>query len=240
MAPLATLCHSAVSIAVGLAAKRRKADGSTPSTAASDPFTRTRAASTGSAARTPGSPRTLATVPAGSGSSDDQHVGWQQPAGGRRRGDLPPAGSALGGRPGCGGTSAMAGGVAPPGRGMPAAARGEPAATTSSEPAAIRTGRPAPRSLRPAAPGGLPGRRRPRTRHSGNRHPQTRILRTRIPRPMDQGPAYPRTNIPRACQDGPGYPGTACPLHHLRRHLPTPGCLYPPAGHHYPAGAGAG
>jgi hypothetical protein len=67
MAPLATLLHKVVSIAVGLAANRRKADGSTPSTAASDPLTRTRAASTGSAARTPGRPRTLAAAPAGSG-----------------------------------------------------------------------------------------------------------------------------------------------------------------------------
>ena len=87
MAPLATLLHSAVSIAVGLAAKRRKADGSTPSMPAATPFTRTRAASTGSAARTSGTPRTLATVPAGSGSAGyDQHVGRQQPAGERRRG----------------------------------------------------------------------------------------------------------------------------------------------------------
>ena len=85
MAPLATLLHSAVSIAVGLAAKRRKADGSTPSTLASDPFTRTRAASTGSAARTWGRPRTLATASAGSGSCGyDQHVGWQEPADRRR------------------------------------------------------------------------------------------------------------------------------------------------------------
>src|SRR5262245_24597480 len=138
MAPLATLLHSAVFIAVGLAAKRRKADGSTPSTAASDPFTRTRAASTGSAARTPGTPRTLATVPAGSGWLDTTSTA----AGGSLRtgaaeGELPP-GPTLGGRPACGGTSiAMAGGVAPPGLGDASPATGEPAATTSSEPAAI-------------------------------------------------------------------------------------------------------
>src|SRR5690242_21681484 len=99
MAPLATLLHRAVFIAVGLAANRRKADGSTPSTAASDPFTRTRAASTGSAARTPGTPRTLATVPAGSGSLDTTSTSaGSSLRTGAAEDELPPAGSALGGR----------------------------------------------------------------------------------------------------------------------------------------------
>src|SRR5262249_12227858 len=164
MAPLATLLHSAVFIAVGLAANRRKADGSTPSTAASDPFTRTRAASTGSAARTPGTFRTLAAAPAGSGWVDttSTSAGRSLRNGGAAEGEPPPAGSTLG-RPRCGGTSiAMAGGVGPPGLGDAPLVAGEPAATTSSEPAAIKTGMPAPRSLhlgirRP------PGTRRPRT-----------------------------------------------------------------------------
>ena len=87
MAPLATLPHKAVFIAVGLAANRRKADGSTPSTAASDPFTRTRAASTGSAARTLGHPPHLGDRSGGQRVVGyDQHVGWQQPADRRRRG----------------------------------------------------------------------------------------------------------------------------------------------------------
>src|SRR6266516_1750083 len=148
MAPLATLLHRAVSIAVGLAAKRRKAHGSTP----------------GSAARTSGRPRTLATVPAGSGSADTTSTSaGSSLRAGAGEGELPPAGSTLGGRPGCGGTSiAMAGGVAPAGPGDAPPAGGEPAATTSSEPAAIRTGRPAPRSLRPGTRE-PPGTRRPRT-----------------------------------------------------------------------------
>src|SRR5205809_7270898 len=146
MAPFATLLHRAVSIAVGLAAKRRKADGSTPSTAASDPFTRTRAASTGSAARTPGTPRTLAAVPAGSGWLDTTST---SAGSSRRTGALevepPPAGTTLGGRPGRGGTSsAMAGGVARPGLGDAPPVAGEPAATPSSQPAATRIGTPAP------------------------------------------------------------------------------------------------
>src|SRR2546429_9608771 len=139
MAPFATLLHRAVSIAVGLAAKRRKADGSTPSTAASDPFTRTRAASTGSAARTWGRPRTLATVPAGSGWSDTTSTSaGSSLRAGASEGELSPAGSALGGRPGCGGTSlAKAGGGAPPGPGDAPPPGGEAAPTPSNQPAAV-------------------------------------------------------------------------------------------------------
>ena len=55
-----------MSLAVGLAANRRKLDGFTPSTAANLPFTRTRAASTACTARTPGRLRTLLTAAAGS------------------------------------------------------------------------------------------------------------------------------------------------------------------------------
>src|SRR5215472_16943548 len=148
MAPLVTLLHRAVFIAVGLAANRRKADGSTPSKAARDPFTRTRAASTGSAARTPGTPRTLAAVPAGSGWLDTTSTSaGSSLRTGAAEGELPPARSTLGGRPGRGGTSsAMAGGVAPPGPGEARPVVGDPAATTSSEPATIRTGMHAPRS----------------------------------------------------------------------------------------------
>src|SRR5262249_60436897 len=98
--PLATLCHSAVRDAVGLAAKRRKADGSTPSTAASAPFTFTRAASTGSAARTPRSPRTFATARAGSGAWDTTSTaahssprGGPAPHGAARAAPVPPPGT---------------------------------------------------------------------------------------------------------------------------------------------------
>src|SRR6266576_1829521 len=241
MAPLATLLHRAVSIAVGLAAKRRKAHGSTPSTAASDPFTRTRAASTGSAARTPGRPRTLATVPAGSGSSDTTSTSaGSSLRAGAGEGELPPAGSALGGRPGCGGASiAMAGGVAPPGPGDAPAAGGEPAATTSSEPTAIRTGRPAPRSLRPGTRG-PPGTRRPRIGTPETGTPKTRIPRTRISRTLGSRTRIPRTNIPRACQDGAWAPGNRMPRLTTSADLRQRRAVYPPAGHHYPAGAGDG
>src|SRR5215831_13383333 len=209
MAPLATLLHRAVFIAVGLAANRRKADGSTPSTAASDPFTRTRAASTGSAARTPGTPRTLAAVPAGSGwlETTSTSAGSSLRTG-AAEGELPPAEPALGGRPGCGGTStAMAGGVAPPGPGDVPPVAGEPAATTSSELATIRTGMAAPRSLRP----GIrrpPGTRRPRSGAPDTSTANTRILRTRIPKTHGSRTRIPRTKIPRAYRGGPGYPGT--------------------------------
>src|SRR5215471_15231597 len=195
MAPLATLLHRAVFIAVGLAAKRRKADGSTPSTFASDPFTRTRAASTSSAARTRGRPRTLATVPAGSGWPDTTSTSaGSSLRAGAGKDELPRAGSTLGGRPAFGGTS-IAGGVAPAGPGDAPAVGGEPAATTSSEPATIRTGRPAPRSLRPGTRRPL-GTRRPRigTPDTGTR--KSRILRTRIPRTLGSRTAYPGPTYP--------------------------------------------
>src|SRR5215831_6910962 len=64
--PLSTLRQNALSLATGLAAKRRKLEGFTPSMAANLPFTLTRAASTASTARTPGSLRTLRTAWAGS------------------------------------------------------------------------------------------------------------------------------------------------------------------------------
>src|SRR5215470_2851894 len=226
MAPVATLLHRAVFIAVGLAANRRKADGSTPSTAASDPFTRTRAASTGSAARTPGTFRTLAAVPAGSGWLDTTSTSaGSSLRSGAAEGEPPPAGSTLG-RPRCGGTSiAMAGGVGPPGLGDAPLVAGEPAATTSSEPATIRTGMPAPRSLRP----GIrqpPGTRRPRTGAPDTSTANTRILRTRIPKTHGS-----RTRIPPD-QNTPGMPGRAwVPGNRMSRltalagRLPTPGCI---------------
>src|SRR6266480_4875390 len=241
MAPFATLLHRAVSLAVGLAAKRRKADGSTPSTAASDPFTRTRAASTGSAARTSGRPRTLATVPAGSGSSDTTSTSaGSSLRAGAGEGELPPAGSTLGGRPGFGGTSiARAGGVAPPGLGDAPPAGGEPAATTSSETATIRTGRPAPRSLHPgtARP---PGTRRPRIGTPETGTPKTHIPRTRIPRTHGSRTRIPRTNIPRACRGGAWVPGNRMPRFTTFAGRCQCRALYPPAEHHYPVGAGAG
>src|SRR5215470_8963731 len=144
--PLATLCHSAVRDAVGLAAKRRKADGSTPSTAASAPFTFTRAASTASAARTPCSPRTFATARAGSGSWDTTSTSADSSLRGGRATDgaagpdaVPPPGPKVPGGAGCAGTDIGVVVViirawdAPP-------AGGEPAATTSSAAAAPRTG----------------------------------------------------------------------------------------------------
>ena len=60
--PLATFCHSRCDLAVGRAANARNADGSTPSIAVSLPFTRILAASTRSAATTPGSFRTAAAM----------------------------------------------------------------------------------------------------------------------------------------------------------------------------------
>src|SRR4029077_1947048 len=227
MAPLATLPHRAVFIAVGLAANRREADGSTPSTAASDPFTRTRAASTGSAARTPGTPRTVAAVPAGRGSLDTTSTSaGSSLRTGAAEDELPPAGSALGGRPGCGGASiAMARGGAPPGPEAAPPVAGEAAATTSSEPAAIRTGPPAPRSQRRdiRLP---PGTRWPRTGAPDSSTAKTRILRTRIPRtPWIKDPPTPDQNTP-------GMPGRAwVPGHRMPRftaisgQLPTPGCI---------------
>src|SRR5690242_5944834 len=241
MAPLATLLHRAVSIAVGMAAKRRKADGSTPSTAASDPFTRTRAASTGSAARTWGTPRTLATVPAGSGWLDTTSTSaGSNLRAGAGEGEPPPAGPTLGDRPAFGGISiARAGGVAPPGLGDVPPAGGEPAATTSSEPATIRTGRPAARSLRPGA-GPPPGTRRPRigTPETGTRN--TRILSTRITRTHGSRTRTPRTNIPRACHDEAWPPGNRMPRFTTFAGRCQRRAVYPPGGHHYPAGAGAG
>ena len=66
MPPLATLCHSRFEEAVGRAAKERNCDGSTPSTAASFPFTRTLAASSDSAACTRGSRPIFASTRRGS------------------------------------------------------------------------------------------------------------------------------------------------------------------------------
>ena len=55
MAPSATFCHKPVALAVGLAANSRKAAGLTPRTATSPPLTLSLAASSASAAVTPGS-----------------------------------------------------------------------------------------------------------------------------------------------------------------------------------------
>ena len=65
MAPSATLLHRGLAEAVGPAANARNVAGSTPRSAANVPFTRTRAALTARAARTPRSRATRATSRAG-------------------------------------------------------------------------------------------------------------------------------------------------------------------------------
>ncbi len=66
MPPAATFCQSASERAVGLAANGRKPAGSTPSTFTNTPLTRTRPASTGTAASTPRKRRSRVSRRAGS------------------------------------------------------------------------------------------------------------------------------------------------------------------------------
>ena len=65
MPPAATFCHSAAERAVGPAANGRKPAGFTPSTLTKTPLTLIRPASTGTAATTPLTCRSLLTRPAG-------------------------------------------------------------------------------------------------------------------------------------------------------------------------------
>jgi hypothetical protein len=58
--------------------------------------------------------------------------------------------------------------------------------------------------------------------------------------PMDQGPAYPGPKYPGHAGAGLGTRAPHAALHRLCRPVANARAVYPPAGHPYPAGAGAG